>query len=93
MHAFMFEFYARSNWINCAAGIIGYCQHIKSFHLRLVKGLYYRQCSYQLPNGGFLAKVIVKAADSKVISKSKICESPREARESAAAHMISSFQK
>ncbi|KAK4736179.1 hypothetical protein R3W88_010440 [Solanum pinnatisectum] len=43
--------------------------------------------------GGFLAKVIVKAADSKVISKSKICESPREARESAAAHMISSFQK
>ncbi|XP_049395470.1 uncharacterized protein LOC125859713 [Solanum stenotomum] len=43
--------------------------------------------------GGFLAKVIVKAADSKVISKSKICESPRKARESAAAHMISSFQK
>ncbi|KAL3343868.1 hypothetical protein AABB24_027411 [Solanum stoloniferum] len=43
--------------------------------------------------GGFLAKVIVKAADSKVISKSKICESPREARESAAAHMISRFQK
>uniref|UniRef100_A0A0V0IK42 Putative ovule protein n=1 Tax=Solanum chacoense TaxID=4108 RepID=A0A0V0IK42_SOLCH len=42
--------------------------------------------------GGFLAKVIVKAADSKVISKSKICESPRKARESAAAHMISSFQ-
>ncbi|KAH0687701.1 hypothetical protein KY290_019304 [Solanum tuberosum] len=34
MHAFMFEFYVRSNWINCAAGIIGYCQHIKSFHLR-----------------------------------------------------------
>lgn len=43
--------------------------------------------------GGFLAKVIVRAADSKVVSRSKICESPREARESAAAHVISSFQK
>lgn len=43
--------------------------------------------------GGFLAKVIVKAADSEVISKSNISESPREARESAAAHMIASFHK
>ncbi|TMX02013.1 hypothetical protein EJD97_022809 [Solanum chilense] len=43
--------------------------------------------------GGFLAKVIVRAADSKVVSRSKICESPHEARESAAAHVISSFQK
>ncbi|XP_055825140.1 uncharacterized protein LOC129893782 isoform X1 [Solanum dulcamara] len=43
--------------------------------------------------GGFVAKVIVKAADSEVISESKITESPREARESAAAHMIASFLK
>ncbi|XP_059303069.1 uncharacterized protein LOC132055324 [Lycium ferocissimum] len=38
--------------------------------------------------GGFLAKVFVKGADSEFISESNISESPREARESAAAHMI-----
>lgn len=43
--------------------------------------------------GGFLAKVTVKAADSKVTSKSDISETVREARESAAARMIASFYK
>lgn len=38
--------------------------------------------------GGFLAKVIVKGADFELISDSNTSESPREARESAAAHMI-----
>ncbi|CAN4086971.1 unnamed protein product [Withania somnifera] len=38
--------------------------------------------------GGFLAKVIVKGANSEFISESNISESPCEARESAAAHMI-----
>ncbi|XP_009616030.1 uncharacterized protein [Nicotiana tomentosiformis] len=38
--------------------------------------------------GGFQAKVIVKGADFEFTSESNIRESPREARESAAAHMI-----
>ncbi|KAM3245889.1 hypothetical protein P3S67_031856 [Capsicum chacoense] len=38
--------------------------------------------------GGFLSKVIVKGADFEFSSESNISESPREARESAAAHMI-----
>ncbi|MCD7446804.1 hypothetical protein HAX54_016898 [Datura stramonium] len=37
---------------------------------------------------GFLAKVIVKGADFESISESSTSKSPREARESAAAHMI-----
>ncbi|KAK4349836.1 hypothetical protein RND71_029149 [Anisodus tanguticus] len=41
-----------------------------------------------LGTGGFLAKVIVKGANSEFVSESNICEGPREARESAAAHMI-----